>query len=122
MRFLYIATTLSFVTYGQLILKHEMNKLGPICTANFGQVVAFFFKAIMNWGVLSGLMAATIAALSWMAVISKYELSSVYPLLSLNFVLVPLLSTWFFGETLNLQKIIGIAIIVFGIVIFSRGI
>jgi len=97
MKYISIIITLILVTYGQLILKYEINKLGQISTDNFLELSKFFFKALTNIGILSGLLAAFIAALSWMSAMSKFELSSIYPFLSLNFILVPLLSVYFFG-------------------------
>lgn len=121
MKYISIIITLILVTYGQLILKYEINKLGEI-SDNFLELSKFFFKALTNIGILSGLLAAFIAALSWMSAMSKFELSSIYPFLSLNFILVPLLSVYFFGEDINIYKVIGIFLIFLGIIIFSKGI
>lgn len=122
MKYLSVMTTLLLVTYGQLIIKFEVNKLGVIPTNSSGEVITYLVKAITNIGILSGLIAAFIAALSWIAAMSKFELSSVYPFLSLNFILVPLLSVFLFNESFNLFKMMGITLICLGVFIFSRGI
>ncbi len=122
MKYITIIVTLILVTYGQLILKSEVNKLGPIPTGSLNEITKYFISAVSNLWILSGLFAAVFAALAWIATMSKFQLSSVYPLLSLNFVIVPLLSIYLFNESLNLFKIIGIIVIIGGVFIFSRGI
>ena len=52
---------------------------------------------------------------------TRYELSVAYPFVALSFVLVLAGSAVFFGESLNAAKVAGIALIVIGIVIGSRG-
>lgn len=122
MKYFSVVLTLVFVTYGQLIIKYEINKIGRIPADSTWEMIRYFIKAVTNLGILSGLCAAFLAALSWMAAMSKFELSSVYPLLSFNFVLVPLLSIFLFNESFNLFKMLGIALICLGIFVFSRGI
>jgi drug/metabolite transporter (DMT)-like permease len=121
MKYITVALTLLFVTYGQLIIKYEINRMGRIPTDGVGALAAFFLRALTNIGILSGLLAAVCAAFAWMAAMSRFQLGSIYPLLSLNFVIVPLLSVLLFKESLNAYNISGIAIIVLGIVVFSRG-
>ena len=108
MKYLSIIITLILITYGQLILKHEINNIGTVSSATIVELYRFFFKALTNIGILSGLLAAFIAALCWMYALGKFQLSSIYPLLSLNFIFVPLLSIYFFNEDLSLYKLAGI--------------
>jgi uncharacterized membrane protein len=55
-----------------------------------------------------------------MAAMTKFELSYAYPLMSLNFVIVLILSAWLLHEPVTLNKTIGIILIVAGTVIASR--
>jgi len=121
MKYISVLIVLLFVTYGQLILKHQVNKIGAAPSGNVGQLIPFFGELLTDVGILSGLAAAAVAALAWLYAISKFELSSVYPLLSINFILVPLLSILLFNEAINTHKAIGVVIIVLGIVVFSKG-
>jgi drug/metabolite transporter (DMT)-like permease len=43
-----------------------------------------------------------LAAMCWVLALRSIELSRVFPLLSLNYLLVPLGARWFFGERLEL--------------------
>ena len=56
-----------------------------------------------------------------MAAMTKFEISHAYPFMSLNFVLVLLLSAVFFNETITLLKVAGLALIILGIIVGSQG-
>jgi len=72
--------------------------------------------------IFSGFAAAFLASLVWMAAITKFDLSHAYPFMSLNFVVVLLLSGWLLNEEpVTLQKVLGIALIVLGTVVAARG-
>ena len=49
------------------------------------------------------------------------ELSILYPVIALNYVWVTILSLWFFSESMNPFKALGISTIVAGVVILGRG-
>jgi multidrug transporter EmrE-like cation transporter len=48
------------------------------------------------------------------------ELSVVYPIIALSYVWVAGLSIWFFRESINAPKLIGIAVIVLGVAVLGR--
>ena len=52
---------------------------------------------------------------------TKFELSHAYPFMSLNFVVVLLLSGWLLNETLTVQKFAGVLLIVLGTIVAARG-
>ena len=52
---------------------------------------------------------------------TKFELSHAYPFMSLNFVVVLLLSGWFLNEPVTPQRILGVGLIVFGTMVAARG-
>ena len=56
-----------------------------------------------------------------MAAITRLELSHAYPFMSLAFILVLVLSAWFFHEPVSWQKLAGLALICAGIVLGSQG-
>jgi len=69
-----------------------------------------------------GLVFYAAAALVWFRVISIEDLSTSYPILvGLTFVLVTFGAITLFHEPCSLLKIIGLAIILFGIILTFRG-
>ena len=121
MGYFYIAGTVLFTVYGQLILKWRIAKYGALPEA-FVEKLIFLFKLVFDPYIFSGFSAAFIASFFWMAAMTKLELSFAYPFMSAAFVLVFLLSVLLFQETVTLHKIIGLMLIVAGIVVTSRSV
>jgi len=120
MDYLYIFGTILFTVYGQLVLKWQISQAGPLPIA-FVDKITFLLRQFGNIWILSGFAAAVIAALCWMAAMTKFELSYAYPFVGLTFVLVLGLSAVFFHETITTPKVLGIVLIVAGIIIGSQG-
>ena len=119
MGWFYVLLTIVLTVYGQLIIKWQVSKAGGL-PAGTGARVGFLLHLLLNPWILSGLAAALIAALSWMAAMTKLELSYAYPFMSLAFVLVLVLSALFLREPLTAYKIIGMALVVIGLIVSSR--
>jgi len=64
-----------------------------------------------------GIVCYGFSVLCWIGALGRLPLSLAYPLLSLSYPLVYLGATWlpWFGETLNAQRIAGIALIMLGL-------
>jgi drug/metabolite transporter (DMT)-like permease len=56
----------------------------------------------------------------WLVGLSRVPVSQAYPLLSLGYVINVGLAWWLLGETPNLLRVAGIAVIVFGVVLVAR--
>lgn len=117
--YVYIFGTIFFTVYGQLILKWRISLYGqlPLETA---EKFYFLAKLILDPFLISGFASTLIAAVFWIAAMTKFDISYAYPFMSLAFVLVLILSAWLFKEPLTLNKILGMAFIVIGIIITSR--
>ena len=118
--YLYIVATIGFTVYGQLVLKWRISKFGPL-PSGLLEKLQFLISLLFDPVIFSGLAAAFLAALAWMAAMTKFELSHAYPFMSLNFVVVLLLSGWLLSEPVTLQKALGVGLIVLGTVVAARG-
>jgi len=119
MGYFYIFLTILFTVYGQLVLKWQVNEAGQL-PVDLGGKIFFLFKILLNPWILSGFASAFVAALAWMAAMTKFDLSHAYPFMSLAFVLVLFLSVFFFHEPLTWSKVAGMALIVCGIFVGSQ--
>ena len=116
----YILLTILFTVYGQLIIKQQVNTLTHIPKGI--AIIPFYFEFVFTRPlVLSGFASAFLASMTWTLAISKFELSYAYPFMSLNFVLVVILSFFIFHDKMNVYKIIGLFFICLGIFILSKG-
>jgi multidrug transporter EmrE-like cation transporter len=70
--------------------------------------------------VLLGLTLYGVGALTWIAVLSRLNLSYAYPFLALNFVLIALVSWLVLGEVIPAMRWLGIGCICAGILIIAR--
>lgn len=118
--YLYIFATIIFTVYGQLMLKWRISRFGALPEDLFGKF-KFMVHLFMDPGVISGFLAGFLASITWMAAMSKFDLSHAYPFMSINFVVVLILGTWILSEPMTLQKVIGVSLIVIGTVVAARG-
>lgn len=120
MRYFYIFGTIFFTVYGQLILKWEMAKVGPL-PGHLLEKIWFLMGMFSNPWIVSSFLSAFAAGVFWMAAMTKFQLSHAYPFMSLSFVLVILFSGFFFHEAITLPKILGVLLIVTGIIVGAQG-
>ena len=121
MSYVYIALTILLTVYGQIIIKWQAAQAGPLPTGGPEKLVFLLRLALLNPWMLSGLFAAFLASLTWMAAMTRLPLSHAYPFVSCSFVLVVLSGALFFNEPLTWPKMVGMVCIVAGIVIGSQG-
>ena len=120
MSYAYVLCTVLLTVYGQIAIKWQVLEAGPF-PADAGEKVRFLARLLANPWVLSALAAGLLASVSWMAAMTRLELSHAYPFMSLAFVLVMVCSAGFFNEPLTLLKVTGITLVVLGIVVGSQG-
>jgi len=118
--YLYILATIGFTVYGQLVLKWRIAHFGPL-PVEFIAKLKFLCGLLFDPAIFTGFAAGFLASLAWMAAMTKFDLSHAYPFMSLNFVVVLLLSGWLLSEPISIQKALGIGLIVLGTVIAARG-
>jgi multidrug transporter EmrE-like cation transporter len=103
-----------------LMIRSGIDRAGGF-PARMSEVPAALLKLVQQPVFDVGFIFYGITALIWFRVVASEPLSSAYPLLvSLTFLLVTLGAIFFFRETLTWQKIVGLAIILFGIFFLGR--
>lgn len=120
MSYAYLASSILLMVYCQLVIKWQVIGAGELPDAAAGKL-RFLLGLLLNPWIVSALAAALVAALLWMAALTRLDLSHAYPFVGLTFVLVALASAWAFHEPLTGLKIAGIALICIGVVIGSQG-
>ena len=120
MSYFYVALTVALTVYGQIVIKWQVLKAG-VFPVDPGDKARFLAALLFNPWVISALAAALLASISWMAAMTRLELSHAYPFTSLAFVLVLFGSAWFFGEPITPLKVTGVVLVVLGLAIGSQG-
>jgi drug/metabolite transporter (DMT)-like permease len=103
---------------GQLLMKLGMNELKPVDFHD--RLISEFIRIFSNKYVIFGVITYIIGTFLWLYVLSKMELSISYPMLSLSYVFIALVSWLLLHEPMTLNKIIGIVIISLGVFILNR--
>jgi drug/metabolite transporter (DMT)-like permease len=118
--YLYLSLALILAAYGNLVLKYYLNRAGyvPTGVAFLGFFLKFFL--LTPWG-LSCLASAALCVLFWFATISRFDLSYIFPFLSLNFAFVTVMAIVILHEPFTWNKIIGVSLIVIGVIVVSQG-
>jgi multidrug transporter EmrE-like cation transporter len=103
---------------GQLSLKQGMRKIGNFELEYF--ITTKVFEILKEKFVILGIFCYTIATIIWLVVLSKAELSFVYPLLAIGYVLIAILSKFLFNENVTFVRFLGIILISIGIFLLLR--
>ena len=120
MSYVYIMLTIILTVYGQLAIKWQVMNAG-IFPAETPEKIFFLSRLLLNPWVISAFLAAFLASVSWMAAMTKLQLSHAYPFMSLSFILVLVLSGLIFHEPITWFKVAGMVLIIAGIVLGSQG-
>jgi drug/metabolite transporter (DMT)-like permease len=105
--------------FAQLGLKNATRVSGPLIVTDAGVMS----RAMQLLGVPSlwyALAAYGLSVVVWIVGLSRVPVSQAYPLLSLGYVLNIGLAWWLFGEAPNLQRVVGIGVIIAGVFLVAR--
>jgi len=106
-------------TATQIFLKKGATNLGEIPLDQLSQTLLYVFNMLTNVNIMTGILFVLIAFFSWLAILSKVDLSKAQLMNSLVYVTVPLASIFFLGETIQMTQMFGILLISLGALIAS---
>lgn len=118
--YLLVLCTVFLTVYSQLAIKWGMLRAGAI-PEEFHAQAWFLLSQLFSPWILSSIVSAFLALITWMVAMTKLELSHAYPFMSLAFVLVLYFSHVLFDEELSVPKIVGVLFIAIGLAVGSRG-
>jgi multidrug transporter EmrE-like cation transporter len=105
----------------QIMLKKGMMSLGQLSfDGGIVGIIGTVFRVIFSPWVFLGLTTFVISMASHLVVLSKVELSFVYPFLSLAYVVVAVYAYFIFKEDVNAMRMAGLAVICLGTLLISR--
>ena len=124
--FLLILFSVVLGVLGQLSLKHGVMAVSDLGTSGITQslsvksIVTFLQGAAGNKFVILGFMCYVISAASWLVILSRVELSLAYPLISIGYILVVVLSKYLFDEPVTSMRIAGTLLVCGGVFLLVR--
>ena len=106
--------------FGQVIWKQGMSNMDKIDRvddlAKFETIINIF----TNKYILLGMLLYGSAFLLWLAAMSTLDISFMYPLLSLAYVITALMAVLFLGEHVSAIRWAGILLVIIGCVLITR--
>lgn len=120
--YIYVMSTVLFTVASQLLIKWKMSSKYSKIPDEFIEKVLFLIKAVFDPFILMAIFLVLLSGFAWMIAMTKFELSGVYPMVVAGLMLVTsITSIVLFNESINVNKVIGIIVILFGVYILYKG-
>lgn len=110
--YVFVVLNVILLVTGQVLFKLGLDRIGILTLHN---ALSVFFSPFI-W---IGLILYVVATLLWFAVLSRAQLSVVYPLQSLSYILGLISSIVILHETVSPLRWIGTVVILLGVVLVS---
>jgi multidrug transporter EmrE-like cation transporter len=116
--FLVLLVAISLSVTGETLLKKGINGLGAL---DFSPAVLLptFIRIFTTPLVFLGFVFIFGGSLFWLAVLSKWDLSLAYPLLSISYIASLFVGAIFLSEQITLIRIAGVVVVVIGVVLIT---
>jgi len=117
---LMVLVAVVLASFGQVAMKYGMNLVGELGSPGITMLLGVA-RAVFTRFVFLGLSLYAISAVVWLVVLKQAkELSHVYPLIAVTYVLVLALSWLFLGERIPLVRWAGVVLICVGVTFVAR--
>lgn len=117
--FAYLFTGILLNAAAQLLLKAGTLRLGVVSLVP-ETLLSTLWQLATNLPILGGLCLYGISVITWIAGLSRIDVSIAYPLLSLGYVVNAIAAHLLFGEIISWQRALGTGIILIGVYILAR--
>src|SRR4051812_23106962 len=111
---LILAIGLALEAIGVVYLSKGLKQIGEVATINFGEVFRLVTRGATNWNILIGVFFEAAFFGTLLYLMSRGDVSFVWPLTSLGFVLTTLAAKFVLHENVTLLRWSGVLLIVLG--------
>ena len=102
---------------GHILIKHGLNTMPALAQASIAErLLAYLLTPL----VIGGLAVYGTGTLLWIVAVAKRDISYLFPVTSLNYVVITLAGMWLFGEPVSFKRWIGILIVMLGVASLMR--
>jgi uncharacterized membrane protein len=110
---------LVFESAGVILLKKGMNHIGEVQSITAGEILRVAKAGAVNPQILLGVFFEALFFLCLVILMSKSDISFLWPLTALSFVFATFAAIIFLGENVSLVRWIGVILIVIGAAFIS---
>jgi drug/metabolite transporter (DMT)-like permease len=104
----------------QIALKKGMTRCDCSFAIEASNILPLIGSLLFNPFIVLGVTLHVFALFTWLYVLKHVDVSYAYPFISMGFVVVLFLSYLLFNESINLYRILGVALIIMGIVLVGK--
>ena len=112
-----ILVSVSLGAVGQLLMKKGMMVFGETSVA---RIWSQLWSILTIPYILIGFTCFAVSAVLWLVVVSKLEVSYAYPMVSLSYILILIVSYFWFGENVTTVRILGVVLICAGVIAITQ--
>ena len=117
---LLIVANVAMTSFAQIVLKAGMGTPEVVRALAGGFRLPALATVFLNPWVVIGLSLYGGAAVVWLLVLSRVEVSLAYPFVGLGFVMTMLLAWGFLGESVTVTRIAGTLLIAVGVLVLAK--
>ena len=110
----FILVPIIFTVIGEFLLKYSVDGV------SIGFNIESLLTVLTTPNILLGVFLICFSAVLWIVGMSKFQLSFMYPFLSLNYVIIIVGSEFLLNEDVQFNRYLSILFIIIGLVIISR--
>lgn len=118
--FAFIISGVLLNAMAQLLLKAGTNALGGAIHLTMDNWFQTGLKVATQLPILGGLACYAVSLVVWIIGLSRTDVTIAYPMLSLGYVVSAAGAWLFLGETVSLQRLAAIGIIMIGVALLAR--
>jgi drug/metabolite transporter (DMT)-like permease len=115
-----ILTGVTLNAVAQIVLKVAVSRRGSIAVRPRALLQAGYHLMLNPW-LWAGILCYVVSLAAWLIALSRVSVNVAYPMLSLGYVMAAILAWVFLGERLNFVQMTGIAVIILGVYLLTRG-
>ncbi|MCW2277430.1 SMR family transporter [Heliophilum fasciatum] len=116
-----ILLSIALGSLGQVLLKVGASRLVLPSPAGWVRLLPEAAgQMLQNPPIITGMLLFVISSFLWILGVSQVELSVAYPMVSLGYGIVLLVSWLFLGEAVSWVRVVGVAVIIAGVVLVAR--
>lgn len=106
------------ITTGQVLWKIAIDRNGGLVNSKLS-IIDNISLLLFSPYMISGIVIYGIATIFWMYLLGRYEYSYIYPMMAITYIISFLYAMILFKETIGLEKIVGVVLIITGIIFIS---
>ncbi|WP_179233042.1 EamA family transporter [Paenibacillus rigui] len=114
-KYIWLIASILLGAAGQVLMKWGVSAAKPA-----GAALLTWAGVKAYWPVMAGIGSYGLSSIFWLLALKRFPLSTAYPMVSVSYIVVMVLSFYLFQESLSMQKWAGAALISAGVLVIAR--